>query len=114
MYLISMSSEMTAPSLSFEHSPDEGPKTLSPEQRLIAAVLRRAVWDFAYYRDSEPGTDRYEIAADAAGWVFYEGHEHMSFHYACEVLSIDPEEVRKSMLKMRRSDVEKLSARLEG
>lgn len=105
---------MTASSPSFEHTPDEGPRSLSPEQRLLAAIIRRAVWDFAYYRDAEPGSDRHGLALDAAGWVFHDGHEHMSFWYMCDVLGVNPHEIRSSMLKMHRADVERLSSRLEG
>jgi hypothetical protein len=54
--------------------------TLRPEQRLMAAIIRRAVADLPLSRR------------------FFESENGM-FHLCCEALGVDPDEVRAQMAK---------------
>lgn len=84
---------------------------LTPEQRLLAAVIRRAVWDFVLYRECGEDPGLRECASRAAGWLFWDGSEkideegRMTFLYVCSVLNLRPEVIRRNARKMRREDV---------
>lgn len=83
----------------------------------MVAIVRRAVWDFALYRNVDPEKDkeRYQLAVDAAGWLFWDGEEEedeegrWSFLFICGELDLDPKRVREGVLKMNRSDIQKLN-----
>jgi len=89
----------------------------SPENRLLVAIVRRAVWDFVLYRDANPkcDKDKYNMACDAAGWIFWEGEEDLddegrySFAYICGELGLHPTQVRAGVLRLKRSDIQKLN-----
>lgn len=89
----------------------------SAEQRLIVAVVRRAVWDFVLYRDCDPTRDaeRYGLAVDAAGWLFWDGEEsydevgRYTFQYICSCLELDPQRVREGILRLGREDIQRLN-----
>lgn len=87
---------------------------LSPPKKLMAAVLRRAVWDFALYRDvkKKKDPDKYQLAVDAAGWLFSDeagGKDGViTFLYVCEVLGLDPGHIRRSTLELDRDRVQQL------
>lgn len=86
--------------------------SLTPEQQLLAAVIRRAVWDFVLYRDCSDEPERRECASLAAGWLFWDGTEkiddkgRMSFLYICGVLNLRPDVIRRTARKMQREDVQ--------
>jgi hypothetical protein len=91
----------------------------SPERRLMVAILRRAIWDFALYRDAEEGTERYQLAVDAAGWIFWDGEEMMSedglytFKYICFALDLDVKQLRDATLKLSRESISRINRRIE-
>lgn len=82
----------------------------------MAAVLRRAVWDFALYRDVKKKKDpeRYQLAVEAASWIFSDevGTKEegcgVTFLYVCEVLGLDPARIRRSTLDLDRDRVSQL------
>jgi hypothetical protein len=88
-----------------------------PEHRLLVAIVRRAVWDFVLYRNADPEEqkDRYGLALDAAGWIFWDGEEEIddegrySFLFICNYLGLDAKRVRKVVLQLRRQDIRKLN-----
>ena len=88
----------------------------TPEQRLMAAIVRRAVWDFVFYRDVHPRREpiKYAIATDAAGWLFWDGTEtvddqgRFTFLYICDSLNLEPRQVRREVLRLRREDAKRL------
>lgn len=92
-------------------------RTPSAEHRLLVAIVRRAVWDFVLYRGADPVTDkeRYDLAADAAGWLFWDGEEEIddcgrySFKYICTVLELDAKSIRKGVLALTRKDIQRLN-----
>lgn len=87
----------------------------TPSQRLLLAVLRRAIWDFALYRALPQEHKNYKLAVDASGWLFWDGEEmigedgRFTFKYACEALDVDFNKVRECALKLNRSDIQRLS-----
>lgn len=78
----------------------------------MAAVLRRAVWDFALYKDVSKRKDpeKYELALEAAGWIFSDEDVKgaLTFLYVCEVLGLDPDHIRQSTLELDRERVYQL------
>jgi len=78
---------------------------------MLLAVLRRAVWDFAQYKD--PDNPSHELHIDAAGWLFWDGEEHMSFHYICHSLDLHPMEIRQAAAKLTRDSIKRISQRIE-
>lgn len=84
---------------------DEGSPSFAPSQRLLTAILLRAVRDFVTYRDTEEGTDQHLIAQDAAGWIFWEGREEMTFRYICDQISLDPKKIRKIIQVLSKDDL---------
>lgn len=93
-----------------------------PEQRLLVAIVRRAVWDFVLYRDTDPDTDedRYELAVDAAAWLFWDGEEstdeegRYTFRFICAELDLDAEKIRDRVLEMTRDDIQRLNNHIKG
>lgn len=79
----------------------------SPEKKLLVAILRRAVFDFALYRDSTD--ENHELAVEAAEWLWSESEEHMSFRYICDILDMEPGVMRKKALALGRNDIKKIS-----
>jgi hypothetical protein len=85
--------------------------------RLLVAIVRRAVWDFVLYRDADPiaKPDSYALAADAAGWIFWEGEEEVdeqgryTFRHICEILELDVSKVRRTLVGMTRDDLRRLN-----
>lgn len=92
-------------------------KTSTPDRRLLVAILRRALWDFAQYKD--PESNNHDLHVDAAGWLFWDGQEQideegrMTFHYVCEVLNLDPQTVRKGAKILTRDRIRRISQRIE-
>lgn len=84
---------------------DEGASSFVPSQRLLTAILLRAIRDFVTYREAKEGTEQYDIAQDAAGWVFWDGEERMTFRYVCSQIGADPVKVRRTMLSLTKDDL---------
>ena len=88
----------------------------TPEQRLMVAIVRRAVWDFVFYKDADPKGDpvKYAIAADAIGWMFWDGAEtvddqgRFTFLHICDSLNLAPQRVRAEVMKLKREDAKRL------
>lgn len=84
-----------------------------PARRLLAAIIRRAVLDFALYRDVSPLTEplRYELASDAAGWLFFDGTESVdsegryTFLHLCALLGLNARSIRDQALALTRKDL---------
>jgi hypothetical protein len=98
----------------------------TPSQRLLVAIMRRAIWDFVLYKDENPKAfkdeddrkkcqERLEIAEDAAGWLFWDGEEETdgegryTFKFICEMLDLKPSDVRARALAMTLEDIQTLN-----
>jgi hypothetical protein len=68
--------------------------TITPERNLLAAMLRRALFDFTN------GSSEEQVAATE--W-FFDGltHEPFSFAWVCTHLNLDPESIQKRMKTLR-------------
>jgi hypothetical protein len=95
-----------------------------PEQRLLMAIVRRAVWDFVLYRaldadDSREDAKRLAWAEAAAEWLFWDGVEtsdeegRYTFMYICEVLGIEPAHFREQVMKLTREDIQRLNNKIK-
>lgn len=86
-------------------------------RRLLAAIVRRAVLDFALYRDVKPKKDplRHRLAVDAAGWLFFDGIEprdeagRYSFLHICLLLNLDAKAIREQALTLTREDIRRFN-----
>lgn len=68
----------------------------SPERRLLAAVLNRAITDFLC--DSDPKSQE-----EAKEWIFTplsDAPEPFSFQFVCMELDLDPEESQTALTKL--------------
>lgn len=99
---------MELPTRSFE-TEEEEEVPFFPSQRLLSAILLRAVRDFVTYRNAKEGTEQYKIAQDAAGWVFWEGKEALTFRDICSQIDVDPVRMRNTMLRLRAVDLLRLT-----
>ncbi len=97
-------SEQATRSPSYEVEADED-TSFFPSQRLLSAILLRAVRDFVTYRHAPRDSEQYLIAVDAAGWVFWDGEEELTFRYICDQIDVDPEKMRKIMLALTPDDL---------
>jgi hypothetical protein len=88
---------------------EEAPRGYTPEQRLLSHILRRTVMDFVYYRNAED-TERKFLAEDAAGWLFWDGQEPMTFRAICSELGLNYKKVREAILKLTVDDVDRLAS----
>lgn len=83
----------------------------------MAAILRRAVFDFVLYR--EPGHGMHNLAVDAAGWLFWDGEEPedeegcWSFRYICFSMNLDYRSVRQHCLRLTRADLKRVTFHLK-
>ena len=77
--------------------------------------MRRAVLDFALYRHQREDPLRYELAVDAAGWLFFDGEEYVddqgryTFMYICKLLEIDARRIRDQALALTRTDLRRFN-----
>jgi hypothetical protein len=93
------------------------PERAGPSRRLLAAIVRRAVLDFALYRDVNPESEplRYALATDAAGWLFFDGTESVdeegryTFLYLCMLLGLDARSIREQALSLTRKDLQRFN-----
>jgi hypothetical protein len=89
---------------------EEGaPQGYTPEQRLLSHILRRTVMDFVYYREAKD-VERKFLAEDAAGWLFWDGQEPMTFRAICTELGLNYKHVRQLILKLTVCDVDRLAS----
>lgn len=78
------------------------------ERLLLAAIVRRAAFDIALYKESKRVVKR-RIAVSAYNWMFNEAGEGItSFEAICDVLGQDPDWIRQQTLMLRREDVRRL------
>jgi hypothetical protein len=83
----------------------------------LTAIIRRAVLDFALYRDCDPEQEplRHELAADAAGWLFFDGTESIdeegryTFLHICTLLGFDALLIREQALTLTRKDLQRFN-----
>jgi hypothetical protein len=78
------------------------------ERLLLAAVVRRAAFDIALYKDSVYASKR-KLAVSAYNWMFNNtGVGITSFESICEILGQDESWIRQQTLLLRREDVKRL------
>ncbi len=112
-----LSSLSLYPSFSTDEDWSQQSSQSSPGQRLLVAIVRRAIWDYVLYKDCDETSeaDRYALALDAAGWLFWDGEEstdpegRYTFLYICQLLDIDPKKIRKATLRLTREDIQKMN-----
>lgn len=111
-----------SPSLSlFLGTEEDSPQSAvrRPEIRLWFHVLRRQIWDFVLYRNAPEGTEWYTYAEDAAGWIWWDGEEEVdeagrpTFRHVCDMLDVDPDRVRRSILALERDDIARLNNQIK-
>jgi len=81
---------------------------------LLAAIIRRAAFDIALYKNDKKLVNR-RLAIQASQWMFddreiMEQHpldRFTSFRSICEILDQDPDWIRDRTMKLRSSDVKK-------
>ena len=86
-------------------------------RRLLAAIVRRAVLDFALYKDcdKEEAPTRYALAVDAAGWLWFDGEEpyddqgRYTYRYICTLLGVNPTAIREAALELTREDLHRFN-----
>jgi hypothetical protein len=76
------------------------------EKLLLAAILRRAAYDIALYRNS-PSLTKKRLYIDALSWMFQDDDGFTSFSNICMLLDRDPVTIRRKSLKLTRKDVKK-------
>lgn len=106
-----------SPELDTAYIASTGSRHSTPDRRLLVAILRRALWDFAQYKD--PECSNHKLHVDAAGWIFWDGKEHqdeegrMTFHYICETLDLPPKLLREGAKILTRDRIRRISQRIE-
>ncbi len=91
-------------------------------RRLLTAIVRRAVLDFALYRefvedfdDADERDLRARLAVDAAGWIFWDGEEvcdeegRYTFRHICQLLGMDHKLIRTQALELTREDLKRFN-----
>lgn len=100
--------------------------------------MRRAIWDFVLYKDEDASKirpekgrtrkarkeleeekkrseERFSVAVDAAGWLFWDGAEEVdaegryTFLHICDLLDLRPKEMRDRILVLTRNDIQRLN-----
>jgi hypothetical protein len=99
---------MLRQSSSYEVEAEE-PLPRDPGQRLLTAILVRAIRDFVNYREASKGTDSIRIAEDAAGWIFWDGKEDMTFRHVCTSLNMNYRDVRRRILTLTKEDLVRMT-----
>lgn len=94
---------------SYELEVDEETEELPPNSRLLTAVLFRAVRDFVNYRHAKPGTEGHKLAVDAAGWIWWNGTEDMTFLKVCEIIGENPHKIRRITLKLTPDELKRMT-----
>lgn len=107
--------EETSPSTLSDLLGDQGSnghRGTIPERRLMAAILRRAVYDFVLYRDEDH--EHHALALDSARWIFCRNEEDevdgsWTFTYICKDLGLNPAMVRRKARQVTVRDITRLS-----
>jgi hypothetical protein len=83
------------------------------ERTLLAAIVRRAAFDIALYRNDTRLVNR-RLAVSAFNWMFRETDvglpnidRYTSFLNICEVLDQDPGRIRERTLQLKKTDVKR-------
>ena len=83
------------------------------ERMLLAAIVRRAAFDIALYRNDTRLVNR-RLAVSAYNWMFRKSDNDLSiadrytsFLNICEVLDQDPGRIREKTLQLKKTDVKK-------
>jgi len=100
--------ERRSPSYELEVEEDSA-QELPPDSRLLIAVLFRAVRDYVNYKDAKPGTERHKIAVDAAGWIWWNGTEDMTFLKVCEIVGLNPHKIRKITASLTPEELKRMA-----
>lgn len=90
-----------------------------PARRLLLAIIRRAVLDYALYRDCDPRHQKRQrdIAIDARDWMFDDDEQPFSlergytFLRVCALLGLDPEVVRARATILTREEIYRLQGK---
>ncbi len=88
----------------------------------MTAILRRAILDFVVYREqaatASEKSEAYQLWADAAGWLFFDGEEEIdegglyTFRFICSMLEIEPQQLREAVLTMGREAIQRFNGRM--
>ena len=87
-------------------------------QKLLVAVVRRAVSDFVLHTNSDKAEMRGH-AEDARRWLLTDDGDDLdedgrySFSYACEMLGLDLGTVRARLTRLRPEDIRRLESKLK-
>ncbi len=112
---------MSSPSLisgsSEEPSPSSSPENGVAARRLLTAIVRRAVLDYALYREVDPEEhpEQYALAQDARGWLLQDSDEERdeegryTFRYICMLLGIDARLLRAQVYALTREDLRRFN-----
>jgi len=81
---------------------------------LLAAIIRRAAFDIALYKNDKKLVNR-RLAIQASQWMFDDREimeqepldRYTSFKSICEILDQDPAWIRRRTLELRATDVKK-------
>lgn len=77
------------------------------EKILLAAIIRRAAFDIALYRNDHRLVNR-RIAGSAIKWMFSDARDEVtSFMTICDFLDQDPTWIRSKTMVLNRGDVKK-------
>ena len=82
---------------------------------LFCSVLRRALDDWALYREHTSNKKQDKLREEARIWLFEECHSNnpldklMSMHSICDILDLSVSEVRKLANSRNKDDVKKIS-----
>jgi hypothetical protein len=80
---------------------------LSPEERLLLAILADAVACYQGYFLSQKAHEQ-ALFTEAEEWIFDGSTEFTSFHNICEILKIDPAYVRRGLRAWKESQLERV------
>lgn len=106
-------SRSRSPDVSVES--EGGASSVTPEKRLLTAIVRRALWDYVLYAERRDDPELHEIGIDAAAWLFWDGEEEVgedgtyTFLYVCGVLGLDPRAVRNAAAELTPQDLTRMN-----
>lgn len=98
------------------------PPLLLPEpglasRRLLTAIIRRSVLDFAVYRDTtEAEPKKFKLWSEAAAWLFDDlatlrgPRGGYTFIGICRHLDLDPDAIRRQTLELTAADVKRFNS----
>jgi hypothetical protein len=86
-------------------------------RRLLVAIIRRSVLDFAVYRDTtEAEPKKFKLWSEAAAWLFDDlatlrspvgGYTFMGI---CAYLDLDPAAIRRKTLELTPADIKRFNS----